>query len=145
MEDLRKRFGATEALAGIDLAVRGRDACCGLLGPNGAGKTTAVRILTTLLRADGGRALVAGVDVARDPAGVRRRIGLVGQNAAVDEVLSGRQNLVLFGRLYHLGAARARARGRTSCWSASASATRAASRSRSTRAACGAGSTSRPG
>ena len=117
----------------------------GLLGPNGAGKTTTVRILTTLLRADGGRAVVAGVDVARDPAGVRRRIGLVGQSAAVDEVLSGRQNLVLFGRLYHLGASRAAGRGRTSCWSASAWRTRAASRSRSTRAACAAGSTSPPG
>ena len=109
MEDLRKRFGSTEALAGIDLSVPA-GSVLGLLGPNGAGKTTAVRILTTLLRADGGRALVAGVDVARDPAGVRRRIGLVGQNAAVDEVLSGRQNLVLFGRLYHLGVARARSR-----------------------------------
>ena len=109
MEDLRKRFGSTEALAGIDLSVPA-GSVLGLLGPNGAGKTTAVRILTTLLRADGGRALVAGVDVARDPAGVRRRIGLVGQSAAVDEVLSGRQNLVLFGRLYHLGAARARSR-----------------------------------
>ncbi len=109
MEDLRKRFGSTEALAGIDLSVSA-GSVLGLLGPNGAGKTTAVRILTTLLRADGGRALVAGVDVARDPAGVRRRIGLVGQSAAVDEVLSGRQNLVLFGRLYHLGVARARSR-----------------------------------
>jgi len=109
VEDLRKRFGSTEALAGIDLSVSA-GSVLGLLGPNGAGKTTAVRILTTLLRADGGRALVAGVDVARDPAGVRRRIGLVGQSAAVDEVLSGRQNLVLFGRLYHLGVARARSR-----------------------------------
>ncbi len=109
MEDLRKRFGSTEALAGIDLSVPA-GSVLGLLGPNGAGKTTTVRILTTLLRADGGRARVAGVDVARDPAGVRRRIGLVGQSAAVDEVLSGRQNLVLFGRLYHLGVARARSR-----------------------------------
>jgi ABC-2 type transport system ATP-binding protein len=108
-EGLRKRFGDNEALAGIDLAVT-TGTVCGLLGPNGAGKTTAVRILTTLLRADGGRAAVAGIDVARDPAGVRRRIGLVGQSAAVDEVLSGRQNLVLFGRLYHLGTAGARSR-----------------------------------
>ena len=114
MEGLRKRFGSAEALAGIDLSRAAPAACSGLLGPNGAGKTTTIRILTTLLRADGGRAVVAGVDVARDPAGARRRIGLVGQSAAVDEVLSGRQNLVLFGRLYHLGAApRPGAGGRT--------------------------------
>ena len=141
MEDLRKRFGSAEALAGIDLRVPA-GSVLGLLGPNGAGKTTTVRILTTLLRADGGRAVVAGVDVARDPAGARRRIGLVGQSAAVDEVLSGRQNLVLFGRLYHLGAARAGRAPTSCCWSASGSRTRAASRSRSTRAACAAGSTS---
>ncbi|MCC7369761.1 MAG: ATP-binding cassette domain-containing protein [Chloroflexi bacterium] len=77
---------------------------CGLLGPNGAGKTTAVRILSTLLLPDGGRAEVAGFDVVRQAAEVRYRIGLVGQNAAVDEILSGRENLVMFGRLYHLGA-----------------------------------------
>jgi ABC-2 type transport system ATP-binding protein len=106
---LVKRFGATVALDGFDLEVR-RGSVCGLLGPNGAGKTTAVRILATLLKADGGRAEVAGIDVARDPGRVRQRIGLVGQSAAVDEVLSGRQNLVMFGRLFHLGVARARAR-----------------------------------
>jgi ABC-2 type transport system ATP-binding protein len=107
--ELGKRFGAVVALDGLSLAVEA-GTVCGVLGPNGAGKTTAVRILTTLLRADAGRATVAGIDVARDPAGVRRRIGLVGQNAAVDEVLSGRQNLVLFGRLFHLSVAAARAR-----------------------------------
>ncbi len=82
----------------------------GLLGPNGAGKTTAVRILATLLRLDGGRAQVAGLDVARQPREVRARIGLTGQYAAVDEVLTGRQNLEMFGRLFHLGGRRARLR-----------------------------------
>jgi ABC-2 type transport system ATP-binding protein len=101
-EGLRKRYGETVALDGFDLAVP-EGTVCGLLGPNGAGKTTAVRILSTLLRFDGGHAEVAGFDVARQPAQVRYRIGLVGQHAAVDEVLSGRQNLVMFGRLYHLG------------------------------------------
>jgi ABC-2 type transport system ATP-binding protein len=107
--DLRKRFGDTEALAGVDIAVPA-GGVCGLLGPNGAGKTTAVRILTTLLRADGGSARVAGFDVEREPVQVRSRIGLVGQSTAVDEVLSGRQNLVLFGRLYHLEPVAARRR-----------------------------------
>ncbi|MFI7490976.1 ATP-binding cassette domain-containing protein [Micromonospora echinaurantiaca] len=108
-EGLRKRYGDSEALAGLDLAVpAGR--VCALLGPNGAGKTTAVRILTTLLRPDAGRARVAGHDVLRHPDRVRAAIGLVGQHAAVDEVLSGRQNLVLFGRLHHLSARAARAR-----------------------------------
>jgi ABC-2 type transport system ATP-binding protein len=108
-DGLRKSYGATEALAGLSLAVP-RGAVYGLLGPNGAGKTTCVGVLTTLVRADAGRALVAGCDVASEAPGVRARIGLVGQHAAVDEVLSGRQNLVLFGRLLHLGASRARAR-----------------------------------
>jgi ABC-2 type transport system ATP-binding protein len=108
-EGLRKRYGETRALEGFDLSVP-EGTVCGLLGPNGAGKTTAVRILTTLLRFDGGRAEVAGFDVLRDAARVRARIGLVGQSAAVDEVLSGKQNLVLFGRLYHLGAGAARRR-----------------------------------
>jgi ABC-2 type transport system ATP-binding protein len=100
-EGLVKRYGDTTALAGVDLTVA-EGTVCGLLGPNGAGKTTAVRILTTLLRPDGGRAEVAGCDVVRAKAKVRALIGLVGQHAAVDEVLSGRQNLELFGRLYHL-------------------------------------------
>ena len=106
---LRKTYGETAALAGLDLAVAG-GTVFGLLGPNGAGKTTAVSVLTTLVRADAGRAVVAGADVATNPGLVRERIGLVGQHAAVDEVLSGRQNLVLFGRLMHLGASRARDR-----------------------------------
>ncbi|WP_280385751.1 ATP-binding cassette domain-containing protein [Nocardia wallacei] len=98
---IRKNYGDKRALDGFDLSVpQGR--VCGLLGPNGAGKTTAVRILATLLKVDGGEARVAGYDVVRDAAQVRHRIGLVGQNHAVDEVLSGYQNLVLFGRLYHL-------------------------------------------
>jgi ABC-2 type transport system ATP-binding protein len=108
-EGLRKRYGETLALDGFDLAVPA-GTVRGLLGPNGAGKTTAVRILTTLLQPDGGRAEVAGVDVRRQPAQVRRRIGLVGQHTAVDEILSGRQNLVMFGRLYHLSPAEARRR-----------------------------------
>ncbi|GAA4718075.1 ATP-binding cassette domain-containing protein [Phytohabitans rumicis] len=102
VEGLRKRYGELWALDGFDLTVR-PGTVHGLLGPNGAGKTTAVRILATLLRADAGRALLDGYDVARQPAQVRSRIGLVGQHAAVDEVLGGRQNLVMFGRLFHLG------------------------------------------
>ncbi|MEU4268668.1 ATP-binding cassette domain-containing protein [Streptomyces sp. NPDC026092] len=104
-----KSAGTTLALDGFDLAVR-PGTVHGLLGPNGAGKTTAVRVLATLLKADGGRAEVAGIDVARDPRGVRARIGLAGQYAAVDEGISGRQNLEIFGRLFHLGARRARIR-----------------------------------
>jgi len=109
VEGLRKRYGGVAALDGFDLTVPSGTVCA-LLGPNGAGKTTAVRILSTLLDPDGGRATVAGHDVVTQPAEVRRRIGLVGQHVAIDEVLSGRQNLVMFGRLYHLGRARARAR-----------------------------------
>jgi len=89
------------ALRGIDLAVP-RGTVLGVLGPNGAGKTTAVRILTTLLQPDGGRALVEGYDVVRDPAAVRRSIGLAGQSAAIQEELTGRENLEIIGRLYHL-------------------------------------------
>jgi ABC-2 type transport system ATP-binding protein len=102
-EGLVKRFGGTAALDGVDLEVPA-GTVCGLLGPNGAGKTTAVRVLTTLLAADAGRAEVAGVDVRRDPAGVRRRIGLTGQQTTVDDVLTGRENLVLWARLFHLPA-----------------------------------------
>jgi ABC-2 type transport system ATP-binding protein len=105
-EGLRKRYREREVVAGVDLEVPA-GTVCGLLGPNGAGKTTCVRILATLLHFESGRAEVAGFNLARRPEEVRRRIGLVGQHAAVDEVLSGRQNLELFGRLYHLGARRA--------------------------------------
>jgi ABC-2 type transport system ATP-binding protein len=108
-EGLRKRYGATQALDGLDLTVRA-GTVCGLLGPNGAGKTTAVRILATLLRFDAGRARVAGHDVARDPAGVRASIGLTGQEHAIDRKLTGRQNLEMFGRLFHLDARAARRR-----------------------------------
>jgi ABC-2 type transport system ATP-binding protein len=108
-EGLEKRYGGKRALDGFDLAVR-EGTVHGLLGPNGAGKTTAVRILSTLSRPAGGRARVAGYDVARRPREVRARIGLTGQYAAVDEVLTGRQNLEMFGRLFHLGGRRARAR-----------------------------------
>lgn len=108
-KDLRKRYGSEQALAGVDLTVPA-GTVFGLLGPNGAGKTTTVRILTTLLRLDGGSATVAGHDVATEGQAVRRRIGLVGQTAAVDEILSGRQNLEMFARLHHLGARAARTR-----------------------------------
>lgn len=106
---LVKRFGDVTALSGLDLTVP-EGTVLGVLGPNGAGKTTAVSILTTLLLPDEGSARVAGVDVLADPAEVRRRIGLSGQYAAVDEVLSGYENLEMIGRLYHLGKERARQR-----------------------------------
>jgi len=106
---LIKRYGTTTALDGFDLIVP-MGSVCGLLGPNGAGKTTAVRILTTLVRADDGIAEVDGHDVRRAAGQVRRRIGLVGQHAALDESLSGRENLVMFGRLFHIGVAAARRR-----------------------------------
>jgi ABC-2 type transport system ATP-binding protein len=105
-DGLIKGYGATTALDGFHLAVAS-GTVCGLLGPNGAGKTTAVRILATLLRPDEGRAEVAGIDVVASPCEVRRHIGLSGQEPAVDEVLSGRQNLVLFGRLNRLDKATA--------------------------------------
>ncbi|CAM5510739.1 daunorubicin resistance protein DrrA family ABC transporter ATP-binding protein [Streptomyces atroolivaceus] len=106
LEGVHKRYGEKRALDGLGLTVR-RGAVHGVLGPNGAGKTTAVRVLTTLLRHDEGRAEVAGFDVRSEAAEVRRRIGLLGQHAAVDEELGGRQNLEMFGRLHHLGARRA--------------------------------------
>src|SRR5436309_3439832 len=106
---LVKRYGKVVALDGLDLEVP-KGIVLGLLGPNGAGKTTAVRILTTLLEFDEGTAEVAGLDVRTQPDKVRERIGLSGQNAAVDEHLTGYENLEMVGRLYHLGAQRSRAR-----------------------------------
>jgi ABC-2 type transport system ATP-binding protein len=99
---LTKSFGAVTALDGLDLAVAGGSVCA-LLGPNGAGKTTAVRILATLTRPDAGHASVAGHDVVRRPRQVRASIGLVGQHAAVDDDLTGQENLVIVGLMYHLG------------------------------------------
>jgi ABC-2 type transport system ATP-binding protein len=108
---LVKRYGDVVALDGLDLEVP-KGTVLGLLGPNGAGKTTAVRILSTLLEPDEGTAEVAGLDVAKDPHKVRERIGLSGQNAAVDEYLSGYENLEMVGRLYHLGKEKSQARAR---------------------------------
>ncbi|MEO3935565.1 ATP-binding cassette domain-containing protein [Dermatophilaceae bacterium Soc4.6] len=108
---LVKKYGAVTALDGVDLSVP-TGTVLGLLGPNGAGKTTTVRVLTTLLRPDSGEASVAGIDVLADPRGVRRKIGLSGQYAAVDEYLTGFENLDMIGRLYHLGRRRARERAR---------------------------------
>jgi ABC-2 type transport system ATP-binding protein len=101
VEDVHKSFGEVQALRGIDLVVE-RGKVLGVLGPNGAGKTTAVKILTTLLRPDRGRALIEGRDVARSPAAVREIIGLAGQSTAIQEELTGRENLDIMGRLYHL-------------------------------------------
>lgn len=108
---LVKRYGEVVALDGLDLTVP-EGTVLGLLGPNGAGKTTAVSILTTLLTPDEGRATVAGADVIADPGEVRMRIGLSGQAAAVDEQLTGFENLDMIGRLYHMGRKRAEARAR---------------------------------
>jgi ABC-2 type transport system ATP-binding protein len=109
VEGVRKRYGDKRALDGLDLTVA-RGTVHGVLGPNGAGKTTAVRVMATLLRHDEGVVRVAGHDVRTQAGEVRRRIGLLGQHAAVDEELGGRQNLEMFGRLYHLGARRAGSR-----------------------------------
>jgi ABC-2 type transport system ATP-binding protein len=108
-ESLVKSFGEVHALRGVDLSVP-RGTVLGVLGPNGAGKTTAVRILTTLLQPDGGRAWVEGHDVVRDAAAVRRSIGLSGQSPAIQLELTGRENLEIVGRLYHLSWPHARSR-----------------------------------
>ncbi len=108
-EGLRKTFGKTEALAGVDFTIPA-GSVLGLLGPNGAGKTTCVRILTTLLKPDSGRAEVAGIDVLKDPEAARASIGLTGQYAAVDEFLTGRENLIMFGQLYRLSLRSAKSR-----------------------------------
>jgi ABC-2 type transport system ATP-binding protein len=108
-EGLKKRFGETEALRGVDLEVE-RGTVLGVLGPNGAGKTTTVRILTTLLTPDAGRAVVDGIDVVAEPRRARARVGLTGQYAAVDELLSGFENLEIVGRLFHLRRDEARRR-----------------------------------
>ncbi|WP_030378887.1 MULTISPECIES: daunorubicin resistance protein DrrA family ABC transporter ATP-binding protein [unclassified Streptomyces] len=108
-EGLVKTFGDVRALDGVDLDVP-EGTVLGLLGPNGAGKTTAVRCLTTLLRPDSGKAVVAGIDVVRNPDAVRRSVGLSGQFAAVDEYLTGRENLQMVGQLYQMKAKAAKAR-----------------------------------
>ena len=101
VQGIRKSFGKVEALRGVDLTVE-RGTILGLLGPNGAGKTTLVRVLATLLRADAGTATVAGLDVRSQGAALRRIIGLAGQSAAVDENLTGRENISFIGRLNHM-------------------------------------------
>jgi oleandomycin transport system ATP-binding protein len=110
-EGLAKSFGKVRALDGIDMVAR-EGTVFGLLGPNGAGKTTAIRVLSTLIRPDAGRASVGGYDVVREPAQVRRLIGLTGQYAAVDELLSGQENLYMIGRLLGFPASDARARAK---------------------------------
>jgi ABC-2 type transport system ATP-binding protein len=108
-EGLRKSFGQVRALRGVDLTVP-EGSVCALLGPNGAGKTTVVRVLATLTRPDGGTARVAGYDVVREPRRVRAAIGLAGQHSAVDDDLTGLENLFILGLMWHLGRRRARAR-----------------------------------
>ena len=131
---LRKSFGDQVVLDGIDLRVTA-GTIFALLGPNGAGKTTAVRILSTLIRADGGRASVAGHDVAAEPDGVRAAIGVTGQFSAVGNLLTGEENLLLMADLHHLGRAEGRPSGST--WSSPR-----ASWSRPIPAGCGGGSAS---
>src|SRR5580658_5767385 len=110
-EGLTKAYGSTQALAGVDISVPA-GTILGLLGPNGAGKTTCVRVLTTLARPDSGSATVAGIDVLRNPGEVRRHIGVAAQDATLDPLLTGRQNLVLIGELSDLGRAESKARAK---------------------------------
>src|SRR6187431_3253736 len=109
VEGLEKSYGSVKALCGVDFTAR-TGTVLGLLGPNGAGKTTAVRILATLLQPDGGTARVAGLDVVKDAAALRSQIGLAGQYAAVDENLTGFENLDMVGQLYHMPRKEARVR-----------------------------------
>lgn len=109
VERVTKHYGPVRALDGLDLSVRAGSVCA-MLGPNGAGKTTAIRILSTLARPDSGRVTVLGHDVVHEPMLVRRAIGFAGQSAAVDDDLTGRENLVILGRMLHLGSQRARLR-----------------------------------
>src|SRR5215813_5699067 len=111
VEGLEKSYGSVKALGGVDFAAR-TGSVLGLLGPNGAGKTTAVRILTTLLEPDAGTARVAGLDVVKQARELRSKIGLAGQYAAIDEGLTGFENLEMVGRLYHIGKAPSRERAR---------------------------------
>src|ERR671919_550430 len=141
-EELEKSYGSVRALCGVDFTAR-TGSVLGLLGPNGAGKTTAVRILATLLDPDGGSARVAGLDVVRDAAKLRAQIGLAGQYAAVDENLTGFENLEMVGRLYHLGRRKSRERARE-LLATLISPGPATGSSRRTRAACAAASTSLP-
>jgi ABC transporter family protein len=139
---LQKSYGAAQVLAGVDLRVE-RGSVFALLGPNGAGKTTTVRILSTLIRADAGQARVAGFDVVRERRRVRRSIGLTGQYAAVDELLTGAENLRMMGRLSGCRAGW-RAAAPASCWSGSTWPTPSTGRSRPGPAGCAGGWTLPP-
>ena len=141
-QGLEKIYGETRALDGLDLRAEA-GTVLGMLGPNGAGKTTAVRVLTTLTPATAGRARVAGYDVATAAPDVRRRIGLAGQYASLDESLTGIQNLAMIGQLWRQSRRDASAR-RRNCWSGSPSPTRPTVRCERIRAGCAAVSTSPP-
>ena len=138
---LVKSFGETRAVDGVDLAVR-RGSVYGVLGPNGAGKTTTIRMLATLIRPDAGSARVLGHDIVTEADAVRGAVSLTGQLASVDEDLTGRENLILLGRLLGLKRAGRQGPRRPSCSRRSGSPRPRASSSRTTPAGCGAGSTS---